>query len=267
MHLAINTGSLSFDTREAIAQVHGLGFSAVEVNLQQAEFAYGFTRTPNLAFYTDLAREIALRKLIVTDVHALFLNAAQMFSARSRCEVLSAEGQITRMLGAEILVVHPTDILDNEEWLDLYIADPEMKVPFVKGIALVIHELQGSGVQIALENVQHWRGTRGTNDAEVMARLVEALDCRVTLDVRRGSDRPNLERWLELLRDRIAVLHLHDSVDGIEHHPPAAPDWKQIIPQFKRTSARACVIESSANRNPGAIKVSREYIWKLLQAE
>ena len=91
MHLAINTGSLSFNTREAIAQVHGLGFSAVEVNLQQAEFAYGFTRTPNLAFYTDLAREIALRKLIVTDIHALFLDTAQMFSARSRLPLLRDE--------------------------------------------------------------------------------------------------------------------------------------------------------------------------------
>jgi sugar phosphate isomerase/epimerase len=267
MHLAINTGSLSFDTREAIAQVHGLGFSAVEVNLQQAEFAYGFTRTPNLAFYTDLAREIALRKLIVTDIHALFLDTAQMFSARSRREVLAAEGQVARMLDSDILVVHPADVLDSEEWFDLYAGDLNMQLPLVDEIGPVIRELQSGGVQIAFENVQYWQDARGTNDAEVMARLVEALDCHVALDVRRGSDRPSLERWLELLGDRIAVLHLHDSVDGIEHHPPAAPDWKQSISQLKRTSARACVIESSANRNPGAIKVSREYIWKLLQAE
>ena len=54
MQLAINTGSLSHDTREAIAPVHSLGFSAVELNLQQAELAYGFTRTPNLAFYGEM---------------------------------------------------------------------------------------------------------------------------------------------------------------------------------------------------------------------
>jgi len=140
-------------------------------------------------------------------------------------------------------------------------------VPLVDDIGPVIRELQSGGVQIAFENVQYWQDARGTNDAEVMARLVEALDCCVTLDVRRGADRPSLERWIELLGGRIAVLHLHDTVGGMEHHPPAAPDWKHIMPLLKQSSAEVCVIESSANRNPGPIKASREYISKLLQAE
>ena len=267
MQIAINTGSLSFDTRTAIAEVHSLGFNAIELNLQQAELSYGFQRQPNLNFYKDLAREMALRKLTVTDVHALFLNAAQMFSARAKREVLSAESQVTQMVGAGTLVVHPTDVLDNEEWLDLFMANPTMKLPLAEGLAPVIHELQSGGVRIALENVQHWHDARGTNDAEVMARLVEALDCSVAFDARRGSGHPSLERWLELLGDRMAVLHLHDAVDGVEHHPPSALDWRQMIPQLKRTSAQVCVLEATANRNPGAIKASREYISKLLQAE
>ena len=267
MQLAINTGSLSFDTRAAIAEVHSLGFTAVELNLQQAELAYGFQRQPRLSFYQDLARELSLRKLAVTDVHALFLNTAQMFSARARREVLSIEGQVTRMLGAGILVVHPADILDNEEWLDLYAAGRVRRLPLVEGMAAVIRELQSGGVTIALENVQHWHDARSTNDAQVMARLVEALDCHVTFDVRRGANQSSLEQWLELLGDRMSVLHLHDVIGGVEHHPPAAPDWRQIIPQLKRTSAQVCVLEATANRNPGAIKVSREWIWKLLQAE
>ena len=265
MQLAINTGSLSFDTRKAIAEVHALGFSAIELNLQQAELDYGFSQTPNLAFYNDLAREITLRKLTVTDVHALFLNAAQMFSARARREVLGVEGEVTRILGAGILVVHPTDILDNEESLDDFGADPQAAVPLVHGIGAVIREVQAGGVRIALENVQHWHYARGTNDAEVMARLVEALDCRVTLDVRRGLAHPSLGRWIELLGDRISVLHLHDTVGGGEHHPPSAPDWRDIIPQLKQTSAEVCVLEATGNRSPGAIKVSRELITRLLQ--
>jgi len=266
MRLAINTGSLSFDTRQAIAEVNALGFSAIELNLQQAELDYGFNQTPNLAFYSDLAREIALRKLTVTDVHALFLNAAQMFSAKARCDALSIAGQVTRAVGADILVVHPTDILESEEWLDLYAADPKMKPPLVERIARVIRELQSGGARIALENVQHWHDTRGTNEAEVMARLVEALDCCVTLDARRGLNHPSLSRWIELLGNRIVALHLHDAerVGGIEHHPPAAPDWREIIPQLKRTSAQVYVLEATANRSPGAIKASREYISKLL---
>jgi sugar phosphate isomerase/epimerase len=264
MQLAINTGSLSFDTRQAIAEVNALGFSAIELNLQQAELGYGFAQAPNLAFYNDLAREIKLRKLIVTDVHALFLDAAQMFSARARRDVLAIEGQVTQAMGADILVVHPTDILESEEWLDLFTADPRMKAPLVEGISPVIRELTRGGVRIALENVQHWRDSRGTNDVQVMARLVEALDCHVALDARRGLNHPSLSRWIELLGNRIVVLHLHDTIGGVEHHPPAAPDWREIIPQLEQTPAQVYVLEATANRSPGAIKASREYIFKLL---
>jgi len=267
MQLALNTGSLSFDTRKAIAEVHALGFTAIEMNLQQAELAYDFNCQPGLTFYSDLARELEVRKLVVTDVHALFLNAAQMFSAQVRRDMLAVEGEATRLLGAEMLVVHPTDILDSEESLDEFAANPQASVPLVHGIDSVIRELHSGGVQIALENVQHWHYARGTNDAEVMARLVAALDCHVTLDVRRGYDHPSLARWIELLGSRISVLHLHDTVNGVEHHPPAAPDWREIVPQLKQTSAQVCVLEATANRSPGAIKVSREYIGKLLQAE
>lgn len=264
MHLAINTGSLSFDTRKAIAEVHALGFAAIELNLQQEELGYDFHCRPRRSFYSDLARELQVRKLAVTDAHALFLNAAQMFSAKARCDVLFVEGEITHMLGAEILIVRPTDILDNEESLDEFAADPQAGVPLVHGIGRVIRELHSGGVQIALENVQHWHDARGINDAQVMARLVEALDCHVTLDVRRGLNHPSLSRWIELLGSRIAVMHLHDTLGGVEHHPPAAPDWREIIPQLLRTSAQTYVLEATANRSPGAIKVSREYISKLL---
>jgi sugar phosphate isomerase/epimerase len=250
-----------------MAQVHALGFSAIELNLQQAELAYFFQQKPNFVFYADLARELKIRRLTVTGVHALFLNAAQMFSARARRGVLVAEGVATRMLGADILVVHPTDILDNEESLEEFAADPRAGVPLVHGIGSVIRELQSGHVQIALENVQHWCGACGTNVPEVMARLVEALDCRVVLDVRRCLNHSSLSRWLELVGDRIAVMHLHDQVGESEHHPPAAQDWRAMMPQLKRTSAQACVIEASAERSQGAIKVSREYISKLLQAE
>jgi sugar phosphate isomerase/epimerase len=236
------------------------------VNLQRAELAYGFDQTPDLAFYSELARELKVRKLTVTDVHALFLNAAQMFSARARRAVLSIEGQVTQALGAGILVVHPTDILESEERLDQFCAE-DVKAPFVEGIASVVRELQSGGVRIALENVQHWRNTCGTNRAEVMARLVEALDCGVTLDVRRGLDRPSLDRWLELVGDRIVVYHLHDTLGGTEHHPPASSDWRHIIPQLQRTSAQVYVMEATGERSPGAIKVSREYISKLLQMD
>jgi len=222
---------------------------------------------PNLAFYADLARELKIRKLTVTDVHALFLNAAQMFSAQARCGVLAAEGQAAQTLGADILVVHPTDILKDEESLDQFAADPHADVPLVNGISSVIRELTKGNVRIALENVQHWRDTRGTNDAELLTRLVEALDCHAALDVRRGLTRPSLDRWIELLGNRIAVLYLYDSANSIERHPPAAQEWREIIPKLQSTSAQVYVLQAAAGSSHGAIKLSRDCISKLLQAE
>jgi sugar phosphate isomerase/epimerase len=267
MKIAINTGSLSFDTPTAVAQAKGLGFTTLEVNLQQAELRYDFQRNSDTAFYTTLAQEIRIRGMSVGSVHNLLLNAAQAFSQGARREVLELSARVTAQLGARVLVVHPADLFVSEEALSAYLSSAPKKrraLPLVTGFEQVRDVLDELGVCLALENVSYWHDTLLTNQAEYMAVLVEALDCRVALDVRCSLLQPNLQRWIELVGDRIAILHIHDEQDGNEHHPPLDPAWGERIALLKQTPAEVCVIEAHATPIAHAgIRASRDYIARL----
>jgi sugar phosphate isomerase/epimerase len=267
MEIAINTGSISFDTRAAVAQAKGLGFTALEVNLQQAELRYDFDRHPDLEFYDGLAQEIQLRGMRVVSVHNLFLTSAQVFSQGARREILQVVARVTARLGASVLVVHPADLFVSEEALNRFLGRERVegaKLPVIGGFEEVRAELAELGVSLALENVNYWRDTLLTNQAEHMRVLTDALDCQVTLDVRRCLNRPSLERWVELVGERIAVCHLHDQVDGQEHHPPLDPAWGERVRLLKGTPAQACVIEASATPLAhGNIRASRDYVTGL----
>jgi sugar phosphate isomerase/epimerase len=267
MDIAINTGSLSFDTPAAVAQAKGLGFTALEINLQQEEVRYDFNRQPNLEFYDVLAQEIQLRGIRVVSVHNLSLSGAQVFSQQARREILSLAARLTARLGASILVVHPADLFTGEDALNRYLARTSIrdaKLPVIAGFDRVRAELDELPVSLALENVNHWRDTLLTNQAEHMRLLTDALECLVTLDVRRCLNRPSLERWVELVGERIALLHLHDQVGGAEHHPPLDPAWRERVALLKQTAAQACVIEASATPLAhGNIRASRDYMARL----
>jgi sugar phosphate isomerase/epimerase len=192
MKIAVNTGSLSFDTPTAVAQAKGLGFTTVEVNLQQAELRYDFQREPDTAFYATLAQEIRIRGMSVGSVHNLFLNAAQAFSQGARREILQLSARVTAQLGSAVLVVHPADLFVSEEALSAYLSGAPKKrgaLPLVAGFDQLRDVLDELGVRLALENVSYWHDTLLTNQAEYMALLVDALDCQVALDVRRSLHR------------------------------------------------------------------------------
>ena len=148
MEIAINTGSLSFDTPAAVAQAKGLGFTAIEVNLQQAELRYGFDRQPNLDFYEVLAQEIELRGLHVVAVHNLFLTSAQVFSQGARREILQLAAHLTARLGASLLVVHPADLFISEEALINYLSvrsEMGANLPLIAGFDQVRAEMEDLG--------------------------------------------------------------------------------------------------------------------------
>ena len=267
VNFAINTGSLSRNTPVAVAQAKALGFAALEVNLQQSELRYDFDRQPDFDFYDALAQEIRLRGIQVLSVCNVSLTAAQVFSQGARREILQAAARVTARLGSSVLVVHPADVFASEEALTAYLSDDSKEqgeLPLIAGFDHVRSELDQLQVRLALENVDHWRDTLLTNQAENMRALAEALDCLVCLDVQRSLDRPNLERWVELVGQRVAVLHLYDQVDDRDHHPPLEPAWIKWVALLKGTAAEACIIE--ANSTPtasGSIRASHDYLARL----
>ncbi len=270
MEIAINSGSLSYNTPAAVAQAKSLGFTALEINLQQDELHYDFNRQPNLAFYEALAQEIELRGMRIVSVHNLFLNAEQVFSQQVRCEILVLAGRLAARLGAGILVAHPADLFTSEEDLTCYLYNEQgaRKPPLIAGFDQVRAELDELQVSLALENINHWHDTLLTNQAESMHRLTNALDCLVALDARRCIDRPNLERWVELMGERIVSLYVQDRVKGREQHPPLDPAWRQHIKLLRHTEAQVCIIKAHATPlAQGNIRASRDYITRVWQSE
>jgi sugar phosphate isomerase/epimerase len=264
MEIAINTGSISPDTLAAVAQAKGLGFTGLVVNLQQTELGYDFNRQPHLEFYGILAQEIQLRGMHVVAVHNPFLTGAQVFSQDARREILRLSTRVAACLGSSVLVVHPADLFTSEEALMSYVSGGRKTLPVITGLEDVRAQMQEFEIRLALENVNHWRDTLLTNQAEHMRLLAEALDCRVAFDVKRGLRRPNLERWVELVGSRIVLCHLHDQVEGEEHHPPLDPAWSKRVVLLKRTAAEACIIEASATPMAhGNIRASRDYFVRL----
>ena len=281
MQIAISTHSLSTDTRAAVAQAAALGFTALEVHIQQAELGYGFRRQANLAFYETLAQEIALRRLTVVALHAPRLTGHQAFSQRARREVLALSGRVASLLGAPLLVVHPPHLFLSEEALADYLAGSLAEPPLVEGVEGVGAELADREVGLALENVAPWHDLPLTNEATAMARLVEALGCRVALDVRQALEAPGpegetgLAPWVEQVGPQVALLRLYDRAEAAgeagpgpteRRLPPLEPAWRERLPLLRRTAARACVLEATADpRIHGSLRASRTF-WETLWA-
>ncbi len=264
MQIAINTGSISTDTVAAVAQAKALGFTALEVNLQQAELRYNYRRQPDLDFYETLAQEIKLRGMEVVAVHNLFLTGGQAFSIQARQELLSLAGRLTLQLGGSILIVQPPDLFISEESLYSYLSGASQTPPLITAFASIQDKLKQLGVSLALENVNCWHKALMDNQAEHVATLAETLDCYVALDVAQSLNRPSLSRWIELMGDRVALLRLYDRKNEWERHPPLDPVWHERVGVLKRTAARACVMDASADPLAhGNIRASLDLIKRL----
>ena len=259
MHIAVNTGSLSLNTFEAIERAAALGFDAVEVNLQQAELRYDWNRKPDLAFYQRLGDAIRDRHLTVVSVHHPTLNGAQAFSQRARAELLQAAIRAAAALGGPVLVVHPADIFTSAEDLETYFLEHNAP-PMIAGFDEAWAQLANRRLRLAVENVNYWRGTVMTNHAAHLARVTDDLAVHAVLDVWRGADRPNVQGWVEKLGKRILLLHVHEMVDGREHQPPLSEKWAEWMPMLRDTAAQACVIETA---DPDGLRRAHYYLASL----
>lgn len=270
MDIAINTGSLSTNTIEAFDRAVALGFRAVEVNLQQGEFQYGYYREIDFGFYQRLAGEAAARGLKVTSVHSLPLNGAQAFSSQARGTILAAGARIAGLLGARALVAHPADLFTSHEALEDYFAGGQtVAPPVVAGFDEAWAQLANRRTALAVENVNYWHRTRGTNALERLQRVIVDLGAHCVLDVRRALPASGatdaLARWVAAVGPRTVLLHAHAATSSaVEHQPPLGPEWAEYASLFRRTAAKACVLEVDGAHGDDKLIESREYFERIM---
>jgi sugar phosphate isomerase/epimerase len=262
MQIAVNTGSLSHDTLEAVERAAALGFDAVEVNIQQAELRYDWQRKPDLVFYQRLGDAIRARQMTAVSVHHPMLSGSQVFSQKARAELLQLSIRAAASLGAPTVVVHPADLFTSAEDLETYFLEHNAP-PVIAGFDEAWAQLANRGIRLALENVSYWRGATMTNHAERLSRVTDDLAIHAVLDVWRGADKPNVQTWVEKAGKRIVLLHLHEMADGREHQPPLSEKWAEWAPLLRGAAADACVLETS---DVDGLRRARAYLASLWAA-
>lgn len=262
MKIAINTGSLSLNTFEAIERAQALGFDALEVDLHQAELRYDGQRKADLSFYQRLGDAIRDLGMSVVSVHHPVLSGEQVFSQRVRAELLHLAIRATALLGAPILVVHPADIFTSAEDLETYFLEHSAP-PVIAGFDEAWAQLANRGLRLAIKNISFGRGLTLTNHATRLVQVADDLAVHAVLDVWRGADKPNIPAWVEKAGRRIVLLHLYETVDGREHIPPLSEIWADWLPLLQGTAAQACVIRAAEAEG---LRRARAYILSLVHS-
>jgi sugar phosphate isomerase/epimerase len=263
MQLAINTGSLAKNTHDALERAADLGFKSVEINLIDHEFAYGYRREPAVAFYRRLRVELDKSHLAVWSVSTPPLSQEQMFSERSRKEILKGGAGAAGIVGAKVFVVQPADIFINQQAFDRYLYDrtaPAVTEGFDEAWVQVVNRK----MTMALANRDYWIGTLLTNQAERLGNIANDLAIGCALDIRQALSRNSLDTWLESIGERLAVAYAYDVSDDGLTHAPIDDDWEEWITILKMSRLKVLTIRAGHLQSDEEIVRSRRIIEQLL---
>ncbi len=263
MNLAINTGSLANNTSEALERAADLGFRRVEIDLLNNEFNYGYRRRPDVRFYRQLQTKLKELMLSVWSVTAPQLSQEQMFSDRTRKEILKSGAVAAGLLGAKVFVVQPADIFKDQETFSRYVQDlhaPAVMDGFDEAWVQVVNRQ----MTMALLNQDYWIGTALTNQAERLAKISDDLAIGCALDIRRAIGRNDLKTWIDLNGDRLAVAYAYDIEDDGAVVAPKDDQWKGWLATLGTTRTKCVVLRSSIRQDDAEITASRHAIEEFL---
>jgi hypothetical protein len=264
MQIAINTGSLSQDTPEALEKAAALGFRHVEVNLQTAEFDYGYRRKPNARFYRQLRKQIDELGLVVWSVTAPSLTPEQMFSTRARKDILMNGIGAAGLLGSQVYVTGPTDLFQNENALLAYF-DQGDAPPVIEGYDESWAQVINRRMAMAVRNYDYWMGTPLINQVERMHTVTDALAVGCALDIRLAQNRNPLAAWVAQLGDRLAVGYVYDLGEDGRPKTPTGTEWAEWLAPFKQTRLKCLVISAAKEESDLDIADSRTRLEEILE--
>jgi hypothetical protein len=253
MQIAINTGSLSQDTPEALERAAALGFRQVEVNLQTAEFDYGYRRKPNARFYRELRKKIDELGLSVWSVTAPPLTQEQMFSTRARKDILLNGIGAAGVLGSQVYVAGPTDLFQNEDALLVYFEKGDAP-PVIEGYDESWAQVINRRMALAIRNYDYWMGSPLINQVERIHTLTDALAVGCALDVRLALHRNPLSAWITQLHDRLALAYVYDLAENGIPKTPAGVEWAEWLTPLKKTRLKSVVISADIHESDSDIK-------------
>jgi len=185
-----------------------------------------------------LFREVLDSYGMKVTVHAPFsdLNIAS-FNERIRktsLEIIRETLELSAELEALVVTIHPghcspVSIKNRREYLEIH----------RESLRKIARWSEEYGVKVGVENMPRFPILDAQN-CDRLAGIIEGIEIGITFDVGHlNTTTRNFDRFLELFRDRIIHVHLHDNSGKADEHLPVGDGtvpWGKLIPKLPRVT-------------------------------
>ncbi len=273
LELSISTGSFyPKPTKYAVRRAKKLGFSSIEITLQDSDLGYDFQRKVNWNLYKDLSKIIIASGLRVASLHAPFLSGEKVFSSRVRNDLLLKSIEIVSLFQANELVIHPYHFLTSYERLCRFLQSnsSNLRSSLIPHVDQFFKAANDRGVTLAMENIADWYDNPLLNDPRNMKKLLTALDeeeMKIDLDIFHSELGGSTKWFLEELGDQIVSVHVCDHTKLKRRTLPGKgrADWHAIGRRIRPLPGLRHVIMELANEfGDREISASAKFLGRTL---
>ncbi|HLO17424.1 MAG TPA: sugar phosphate isomerase/epimerase family protein [Anaerolineales bacterium] len=239
--IAVSTGTFfPLSTLESIQHLKGLGIQDIELTLQQAEFSLTFERELSMSILPELSALVQKGKLCVRSVHAPSIRAERCYNLWARRQLLIHTIEVCRLLGGQLVVVHPFHLFRiHEDVLDYLAGDNALSASaLLPGLNEVLDLAQSAGIKLALENIQDWQDEVFFNSPKSVFRFLRDMDhpsLGFTLDLMHAQVAGFLDEFIDSLFVDIVNIHASDLLPPTKRVPigKGVIDWNCLVPTFQ----------------------------------
>ena len=262
MHIAIRTAALSTDTPTALQRAADLGYRIVELNMQAAEFGYGYRRKTNARFYRTLRAQLTALHLDVWSATPPDLTQAQMFSEQARKDILLSGAIAAGIVGSRVYAVGHSHVLQGEAVVATYFNE-KMAPPVINGYDEAWVQSVNRRTAMAVRNSDDWIGIPLVNQPERIYKLTEDLAIGWAMDLPVALKRSPLPAWLEKLSTRLALVYAYDESDA-GRVVPQEEAWTGRVAALRATQVKCLVIGGDVIQDDAALLRSRRFLEGVL---
>jgi sugar phosphate isomerase/epimerase len=256
--------------RELLAQVHGVGFEAVEIFVARSHFDY-----VNTEEVRRIAQELADNHLVLNSLHAP--NTRDVTVNREGGSPLSvAEVERVRRVEAMDELKRVIDVAEDLPYARLILhmggsrenADPRKRDAAFSSLEHLMLHAKHVGVTICLENTTSEMGAPAYLRSFIDETRLSGL--RFNFDVGHahlsdGPEEERIPRAFEPMKELIASAHVHDNHgEKDEHLPPyeGKIDWPAALKLFHSTpvSPLPLTLELKEKTGPEAASLSDQLL-------
>ena len=262
--IVVSTGSFyPLPTLESIHQLNEAGIRTVELTLQQNEFSLTFERKLSMPILPELSARVRNGELCVHSVHAPPTSAERSYNLWARLQLLIHSIETCRLLGAQIVVVHPVHLFRLHEQALEYLAGDCTLLPsaLLPGLNQALDLAHFANIKLALENIQDWLDEEFFNAPRNVSRFLRDMNhpcLGVTLDLMHAQAVGTLTDFVHLLSADIVNIHASDVLLPTKRVAvgKGTIDWNRLVPKLHALPNLQQITVELSHPQPGELQES-----------